>query len=519
MRILIALFIGSLAAALAGCNEVSLPDNDNGGSGADSEDEAPALMSVMMSDLPAEEVSKVITSVHRIELIGDQAETTLFEGEATIDLMRMSSVYELMAIDRVKPGDYDRLRLHVSDFTLVSYDDNGEPLETTVSVPSGAIEVMIEGELTVESGDVLTVYLEFDLRTSLALMFELEGEWHFKPVIIVDLDPVATHTPIARIHGRLESVAAFGYRLCDTQLVSRVSETTRDLEACIEVALDSRTTYFGAEGLPVDAGMIEAGDEVTVVGRLAPRLSDLPSIPYGHLPPPGECRLWFPDRPDGQQPPPQHCETLLEQPIPENAIPVNDQGLPIIDVFGLNALVVEAGGLGTYHRLSGQAVSAVVNDQFDLDVSQGLVSDGTVLAQLYPESRLFDTGGVERDTDSIQPGTPVHLDSVSVLSDSEPDVLRTAFVQVDLDETPEARLEGVVLMVDVDGEVIDLATDEGDRCVSIADADLYEVTMVDGTWVTDRIEAGALSADQPVTAFGSDDTGGCFMADILVAEG
>ena len=30
-------------------------------------------------------------------------------------------------------------------------------------------------------------------------------------------------------------------------------------------------------------------------------------IPAGHLPPPGECRVWFPDRPAGHQPPPMSC--------------------------------------------------------------------------------------------------------------------------------------------------------------------------------------------------------------------
>jgi len=30
-------------------------------------------------------------------------------------------------------------------------------------------------------------------------------------------------------------------------------------------------------------------------------------IPNGHLPPPGECRIWYPDRPAGQQPPPFKC--------------------------------------------------------------------------------------------------------------------------------------------------------------------------------------------------------------------
>ena len=32
-----------------------------------------------------------------------------------------------------------------------------------------------------------------------------------------------------------------------------------------------------------------------------------PHIPQGHMPPPGECRVWFPDRSAGHQPPPCRC--------------------------------------------------------------------------------------------------------------------------------------------------------------------------------------------------------------------
>ena len=30
-------------------------------------------------------------------------------------------------------------------------------------------------------------------------------------------------------------------------------------------------------------------------------------VPPGHMPPPGQCRVWYPDRPPGQQPPPSSC--------------------------------------------------------------------------------------------------------------------------------------------------------------------------------------------------------------------
>lgn len=37
------------------------------------------------------------------------------------------------------------------------------------------------------------------------------------------------------------------------------------------------------------------------------------NIPAGHFPPPGECRIWFPERPPGQQPPPGNCRRLSTQ--------------------------------------------------------------------------------------------------------------------------------------------------------------------------------------------------------------
>ena len=43
-----------------------------------------------------------------------------------------------------------------------------------------------------------------------------------------------------------------------------------------------------------------------------------PPIPKGHMPPPGECRIWYPDLPPGQQPPPGDCRKLHRQ-VPPGA--------------------------------------------------------------------------------------------------------------------------------------------------------------------------------------------------------
>lgn len=41
-------------------------------------------------------------------------------------------------------------------------------------------------------------------------------------------------------------------------------------------------------------------------------------IPKGHLPPPGSCRIWYPNLPPGQQPPPGNCAELASR-VPAGA--------------------------------------------------------------------------------------------------------------------------------------------------------------------------------------------------------
>lgn len=72
---------------------------------------------------------------------------------------------------------------------------------------------------------------------------------------------------------------------------------------------------FGAVAL---SGCSAYGNSYGDHPRRYPYLEHSSPIPKGHLPPPGECRIWFHDRPDGQQPPPGNCYEL-ERRVPFGA--------------------------------------------------------------------------------------------------------------------------------------------------------------------------------------------------------
>lgn len=69
-------------------------------------------------------------------------------------------------------------------------------------------------------------------------------------------------------------------------------------------------------GLALGVGLLGLGGCVVVDGAPYPGhrgggyYAPDAGIPEGHLPPPGECRIWYHDRSPGHQPPPGSCAEL-----------------------------------------------------------------------------------------------------------------------------------------------------------------------------------------------------------------
>jgi hypothetical protein len=56
-------------------------------------------------------------------------------------------------------------------------------------------------------------------------------------------------------------------------------------------------------------------------------------IPRGHLPPPGQCKIWYPGKPPGHQPAPQSCVSALKNAPPGTWVITHEGGKYKVNIF------------------------------------------------------------------------------------------------------------------------------------------------------------------------------------------
>ncbi|WP_025810353.1 tetratricopeptide repeat protein [Pseudomonas chlororaphis] len=79
----------------------------------------------------------------------------------------------------------------------------------------------------------------------------------------------------------------------------------------------TREATESAANWPTDDRPSPEGQLRMTSAEPAPKYDEV-EIPRGHRPPPGKCRIWFPDRPPGHQPKPGKCKKLRDR-VPSGA--------------------------------------------------------------------------------------------------------------------------------------------------------------------------------------------------------
>jgi hypothetical protein len=465
----------------------------SGGASGDTASASSATVGVLITDAPVGRWDEALATIRSVVLIGDRGQVTLFEGEQTLDLLKLGDFSELFAVsDSVPPGRYNKIRLQLDDLVLNDRDDDGDLVESVRPqlVGNGKIDLNPRGDFLLAGGDVIVIELDFDMEKSLKITETGNGRLIVRPVVFVD---IRTETPpdgrLTRIYGEITRLDPGGMlELCQRRFASNSDDDDDDdddrrdtLRRCITVDTDEKTGVFGTNGLPQPFGELSVGGKITAIGRLRPTDEDE-------------------DDDDDD----------------ESRGDDDDERYR----FVLDAYVIEEGPLGTFRRLRGLVATDFdpVAGRFGLDLApgQGLESEEALPVRIFEESRIFDGAGLELDPTALVAGRPALADGVLVLGAD--DVLRSPLVILrEVDAGTSAALEGEIVSVDQDEETLLVNDGTMDRCVDAASARIFLVDDDDG-FSSSRGDIDDLDPGQAVAIFGTEGVDGCFIAETILAE-
>ena len=485
-RILVAIL---LTACLAACG-------GGGGSGAAGAnnpppvvtppptDDATGTVAVLLTDAAGHEYDQALATITSIELIGDEARTTIWQGLETIDLLSLEDFYEFFAVADDVPAytEFSKVRLKVvEDLLLRKLNDDGSVKEEVFAeLPGkGKLDLNNQGPFQLAPGATLIIEIDWQMNKAFKIIETGNGRVKVRPVIMVDIHSAEARDRLARIFGVIDEIDDLDqdFRLCRTDYIGDEDDDDDDsgrdddgdhYRHCVRVRTDDGTAYFNEDGLPITFADLMDSDEATVVGML--RVN--------------------PDEGDDRR-------------------------------FALDAIVVERGPAGTFPSWKGMARSAVnADDQFDfgLDAGQGFAADTVVTTQLFESTPIVTRRGEYLNRTVIQDGTDMTVDGVLSLSNEDPDLLRAALLIVDFDDEAEDLLRGVVADVDPAAGSLLLTVDGVDRCVDADGADIFVVESDEDQFLSERVELGDLIPGQRADVYGQDRFDGCFEAETIIAD-
>lgn len=476
-RLTAAFSVIALAAVLVSCG-----GSGGGGGGVDtSSTRNTGSVGILLTDGPTAEFDVINITLREIRLLSDNGSVTIFRGSKTIDLLKMRSHSELFALTTdVASGEFEKIRLLVDKIELIKLDADGnvDKLHDVKLSGNGKVDLNPREPFYLNAGETLLIQLDIDAEKSLKIHESGNGQWHFRPVIFVDVIGDRQDNRLVRLSGEADDVdpTEGTLELCGTRVNS-------GWDGCIDVDA-TQSSIFDTNGVLTLDNIVE-GDELTVIGFLRPE--------------DGSRRIARHDDDDDDYDDHAHDDDYEHH----NLL--------------MEAVVIEVGPPGSFVSLNGIARSAPTDASatfdFEIDLGQGFVEGQQIGVQLLDGTRIFSRKGEELDFNAIAVDTEATVDGVLMLSNTAPDALNAALVVLDVSATTQLTGEIGVLQA----TTLTLITAGGDRCVAFDnDTDVFQVTLLDDGTLATRITVVDLESGQKIDVFGAEGTDGCFVAESII---
>lgn len=523
-----------LALILTGC----------GGSSSDSSESSSATVSsqgsvaMFVTDAPADPdlFDAVNVTLSQVVLVPEEGgdPVVVRDGESvTVDFLNLThDALPLSYREGVPEGRYCRIELAIDNVELVLAAGG----TATPDLPGdGSLTLVPNQCFEVEADGVAHVQLDLDLRKSI---FYENGAYVLRPVFYTDVIGDGVSPRMVRLTGTIAEINQTEQRilLCDSLPIQR-QDLDSVYQGCAWVDVTTDTGVFdnidfGGAPRPLDE--LYHGSNLGIPATVAGVVNGFGhgvlelNVPSGQLPPPGECKLWYPERPAGQQPPPEPCADLIAT-APTDTVVIDHDARILLDRRGLVDVKAVAVELGDFLQLDGEVDAAVAGDRFSMVLRPGEAIDRAdpLPVELQAASvggngtRIVSTFGEFLPAGSITVGSAVSVDGIFVSSGD--DHIRSALVIVDDILQELARASGTVLTVSGQSATVTIAAAEDNPCAN-APGDLAvnfdDDTRVVTVTITDSGSSssmgGTLEADQTVDLYGTCTIDGSFEAEQIV---
>ena len=225
---------------------------------------------VLITDAPSDDWSTIQVQVTKVTLVHQEdhaKEEIAFSGNATINLIDMDSIGDLLAAAQIPVGNYDQMKVSINtDPATMSIIPEGSSTPVPSSqihvLGNGVIPVAISPVLSVTSGGSHAVQVDFDLDHPLFINQTPAGDVVINFQLKFRPNPSALH--LIQLHRNVGTVTSLGTPAGTFLMRTRYGHN-------LTLTTDLNTLFYDVDNRPFTAGKfsdLAATDAVMVASRL-----------------------------------------------------------------------------------------------------------------------------------------------------------------------------------------------------------------------------------------------------------